>query len=112
MTSPLPDLIDRLFVATNAFDVESALALFAPDAAIDDLSVGGRFAGLAGVRSYIKQFFVGYATVTRIVSLEMEGDCRAIVHLDVKGYFGHETSAMRISVDPNGLITAIDANVA
>ena len=111
IASSLQDLINRLFVATNAFDVDGALALFTPDCWIDDLSVGGRFEGLAGVRSYIEQFFVGYETVTQLLSLEMEDNGQVVACLDLHGYFGHEISAMRIFVNADGIITAIDANV-
>jgi hypothetical protein len=45
--------------ATNAFDIDAALSLFAPDAIIDDTSVGNSFIGHAGVRDYIERFVVG-----------------------------------------------------
>ncbi|GAB2813935.1 hypothetical protein GCM10027276_13380 [Comamonas piscis] len=38
-------LADTLIAATNAFDVNGVLALFTPDAVIDDPSTGHRFEG-------------------------------------------------------------------
>ena len=53
----------RLIDATNAVDVEAALALFTSDAVLDDVSVGDKFANTAGIRRYLQNFFVGYHTL-------------------------------------------------
>ncbi|WP_123070504.1 nuclear transport factor 2 family protein [Massilia aurea] len=102
---------DALIAATNAFDVERALALFAPDAVIDDPSTGHRFDGSAGVRDYIARYFVGYRTVSRFLSLEHAGDRRARLRLDFTGDFGHEVGVLDISVVRQGLIARIDADL-
>ncbi len=102
---------DALITATNAFDVESVLTLFTPDAVIDDPSTGHRFDGHAGIRRYIEQYFVGYHTVTRFMSMELLEDNRARVRVDFTGDFGHEIGLLEISVNARGLIVRIDAEL-
>lgn len=105
------DLINRLIAATNAFDVAAALALFAPDAVIDDVSVGEKFKATDGVRRYLEQFFVGYNTVSKVLSVDKISDYRAIAHLDFTGDFGHETGVLDITTNEDGLIASIDADL-
>lgn len=107
----MQDLIEKLVAATNAFDVQTTLALFAAETSIDDISVGRKFPGAAGVQTYIEHFFVGYHTVTKIESIELLGERRAIAHLDFTGDFGHETGFLDIKTDRNGLITRIKADL-
>ena len=102
-------LIRQFVDATNAFDVEAALALFAPDAVIDDESVGEKFVGTAGVRTYLEDYFVRYHTVSRLESVEVSDDRRAKAQLDFTGDFGHETGALEVTVNAAGLIVAIGA---
>jgi len=102
-------LIDQLIAATNSFDVEAALALFASDAVIDDVSVGEKFENIAGVRKYLEDFFVGYQTVTRLVSLAVADDRHAKAQVDFTGDFGHETGALELTRNADGLIVAVAA---
>jgi len=102
---------DALIAATNDFDVDAALALFTSDAVIDDPSTGHRFDGQNGIRDYLTQFFVGYHTVTRLLSVETVGNGRARVRVDFTGDFGYEIGLLDISVDPGGLIARIDADL-
>ena len=104
-------LADALIAATNAFDVDAALALFAPDALIDDPSTGHRLDGHPGIRNYLTEFFVGYHTVTRLLSLEPSGGNRTRLRVDFTGDFGHEIGLLDISVGPDGLIARIDADL-
>ena len=104
-------LANTLIAATNAFDVDAALALFAPEALIDDPSTGQRFDGHPGIREYLTQFFVGYHTVTRLLSIEVTGDSRARLRVDFTGDFGHEIGRLDISVGSGGLIRRIDADL-
>ena len=104
-------LANTLITATNAFDVDAALALFAPEALIDDPSTGQRFDGHPGIRDYLTQFFVGYHTVTRLLSIEVTGDSRARLRVDFTGDFGHEIGLLDIAVGPDGLIARIDADL-
>jgi hypothetical protein len=87
------------------------LNLFAPDALIDDPSTGHSFDDHAGIRSYIEQYFIGYHTVTKLLSVEGLSHQSARVRVDFSGDFGHEIGLLEISVDANGLIMRNDANL-
>ena len=102
---------DALISATNAFDVEGVLKLFAADALIDDPSTGHRFDGHAGIRTYVEQYFIGYKTVTRMLSIKPLGANRASVRVDFTGDFGHEIGVLQIAVNSDGLIIRIDADL-
>lgn len=102
---------DALIAATNAFAVEQVLGLFAHDAVIDDPSTGHRFDGNAGIRRYVEQYFVGYQTVTRFLSMQRLGPQRARVRVDFTGDFGHEIGNLDITVDALGLIARLDADL-
>jgi len=102
---------DALIFATNAFDVKRVLSLFTPDAVIDDPSTGQRFDGHAGIRDYIEQYFIGYHTVTRFLSIESLGDNRARVRVDFTGDFGHEIGVLVMFLNTDGLIARVDANL-
>jgi ketosteroid isomerase-like protein len=110
-TTNLRKNADAFIATTNAGDVDAALRLFAPDAVIDDPSTGHCFDGHAGIRRYIEQFFVGYHTVTRLLSLEDLGAGLARVRLDFTGDFGHEVGLLDMSVDAAGTIIRIDASL-
>lgn len=103
--------VNALIAATNAFDVKGALTLFTPDAVIDDPSTGHRFDGHAGIRRYIDEYFVGYHTVTKLMSIEFLGESRARVRVDFTGDFGREIGLLEIGLDARGLILRIDASL-
>lgn len=103
--------VDALFAATNAFDVEAAVALFKPDAIIDDPSTGHKFVGQSGVREYVERYFVGYHTVSRVISIDSIAEDRMRVRVDFKGDFGHEIGVLQIAVGTKGLIVHIDADL-
>ena len=103
------DTIERLIAATNAFDVDAALALFASNAVIDDASVGETFENTAGVRRYLEQFFVGYHTASRLDGIAVTDDRHARAQLDFTGDFGHETGFLDVATNADGLIVSIDA---
>lgn len=102
---------DALIAATNAFAVEQVLGFFAHDAVIDDPSTGHRFDGHAGIRRYVEQYFVGYQTVTRFLSMQRTGPQRARVRVDFTGDFGHEIGNLDITVNAQGLIARLDADL-
>lgn len=107
----LRHVADALIAATNAFAVERVLALFAHDAVIDDPSTGHRFDGHAGIRRYVEQYFVGYQTVTRFLSMQRLGPQRARVRVDFTGDFGHEIGNLDITVNAQGLIARLHADL-
>lgn len=102
---------DALIAATNAFDVDAALALFTPDAVIEDQSTGHGFPGHAGIRDYVERYFVGYHTVTRLLSVEPLSGNEGRVRVDFTGDFGHEIGVLEISVNADGVIVRIDADL-
>lgn len=87
-------LVENLIQRANAFDIDGAVALFAANAVIDDVSVGDAFVGHEGIRTYFERFFVGYNTSSRLLSLEQRGDFSAHVRLDFTGDFGHEVGIL------------------
>ena len=97
--------------ATNAFDPDAALALFTPDAVIDDPSTGEVFDGHAGIRDYVKRFFVGYHTVTKLLSVTPLEGGRARARVDLTGDFGHEIGRLDLALGGDGLIVRIDAEL-
>lgn len=103
--------IDALISATNAFEVDATLALFSPEAIIDDPSTGECFEHHAGIRDYIERFFVGYHTVTRLLSIENLDDGRTRARVDFTGDFGHEIGRLDMTFDTEGLILRIDADL-
>lgn len=107
----MESLIDSFIRTANAFDVDGTLALFGPNAVIDDISVGAAFTGRDGVRQYIERFFVGYNTKSRLLSVEEEGSLTAVARLDFTGDFGHEVGVLRIAINSAGLIGHIDADL-
>jgi len=105
------ELVEKFVQIANAFDIPGALSLFAPDAVIDDVSVGDAFVGIEGVKRYLEQFFVGYHTQSRLLSIENQQDHTFVVRLDFTGDFGHEIGILRIAVNADGLIERIDADL-
>lgn len=104
-------LVDQFIRLANAFDVEGTLALFTSDAVIEDVSVGNVFAGIEGIRRYLEQFFVGYSTASKLLSLEQPHKLVALARLDFTGTFGHEIGSLRIQANTAGLIERIDADL-
>jgi ketosteroid isomerase-like protein len=110
-TANLRKSAEAFIATTNAGDVDAAVALFVPDAVIDDPSTGHCFNGHTGVRAYIEQFFVGYHTVTRLLSMQERGAGLARVRVDFSGDFGHEIGLLDMAVDAAGKIVRIDASL-
>ncbi|MCE6076856.1 nuclear transport factor 2 family protein [Agrobacterium vitis] len=107
----MEEIVESFIRTANAFDVEATLFLFAPDAVIDDVSVGDAFEGTDGVRQYLERFFVGYHTATRLLSIEMLDDRTSDVRVDFTGDFGHEIGILKIVINAAGLIERIDADL-
>jgi ketosteroid isomerase-like protein len=107
----MQEIVESFIRTANAFDVEATLSLFAPDAVIDDVSVGDAFEGTDGVRQYLERFFVGYHTATRLLSIEIPDDSTSDVRVDFTGDFGHEIGILKIVINAAGLIERIDADL-
>jgi len=107
----LKQAAERFIAGTNAFDADAVVALFAPNATIDDPSTGHTFLGHAGIRDYVERYFVGYHTATRLLSLKELAENQALARVDFTGDFGHEIGRLLITLDPAGLITRIDADL-
>jgi ketosteroid isomerase-like protein len=105
----IKQIIKQFIKASNAFDVETALKLFADHAVIDDVSVGEKFKNTKGVRKYLETFFVGYKTVTKLESVEILDNWNAKAQVDFTGNFGHETGGLNFTLNKDGLIIAISA---
>lgn len=110
-----PDLrhaaVRALFNATNAFNVDAAVALFKRGAVIDDPSTGHKFVGQSGIRDYVERYFVGYHTVSRVLSIDPLSKDRVRVRVDFKGDFGHEVGVLEIVIGPKGLIVHVHADL-
>lgn len=104
-------LVESFIASANAFDVERALSLFAPDAVIEDVSVGNAFVGWDGVRIYLERFFVGYNTASRLLSIQTPYAFNSNVRVDFTGDFGHEVGILKIAINSDGLIERIDADL-
>jgi ketosteroid isomerase-like protein len=107
----MQEIVASFIRTANAFDVEATLSLFAPDAVIDDVSVGDAFEGSDGVRLYLERFFVGYHTETRLLSIEMLDDRTSDVRVEFTGDFGHEIGILKIAINAVGMIERIDADL-
>ena len=104
-------IVDALISATNGYDVEAVLTLSTPDAVIDDPSTGERFDGHPGIQEYVERFFVGYHTVTKLLSVKSLDASRLRARVEFTGDFGHEIGRLDLTFDPGGLITRIDADL-
>lgn len=107
----MEQFVDTLLRTLNARDVDGAVALFAPGAVIDDVSVGDAFVGTDGIRQYLDQFFVGYRTTSKRLALTQLDDVTVIVRVDFIGDFGHEIGSLRIRRGAGGLIEHIAASL-
>lgn len=102
-------IVKQFIKLSNAFDVDSALKLFADNAVIDDQSVGDKFKNTKGVRKYLDTFFVGYNTVTKLESMKVLGNHSAKAQVDFTGDFGHETGGLSFTLNNDGQILKISA---
>ena len=103
--------IGLLFEATNAFEVDAALALFTAQAVIDDPSVGRVFEGRAAIKEYLTTFFVGYQTATTILSMQVSSAGVVAVRTDFTGLYGHEVGNLHFNFDQHGMIKRIHADL-
>jgi hypothetical protein len=105
----LEQVVQQFISAANRFDTQSVLGLFAAEAVIEDVSVGDKFEHAAGIKKYFVTFFIGYNTVTKLLSMEHIGPGQVIAKVDFTGDFGHETGVLAMRINESGLIEHIDA---
>jgi len=86
MTTPHDDIINRWIAVSNDFDTAGYLSFFTEGASIDDPSIGDVFEGEAGLRNYFENYFIGYKTQTRVVSIQAEETFTHVV-VDFTGTF-------------------------
>ncbi|ESQ81400.1 nuclear transport factor 2 family protein [Asticcacaulis benevestitus] len=103
--------VDAFISATNGYNVALVIKLFTPNAVIDDPSTGERFDGHPGIQEYVERFFVGYHTVTKLLSVTSLDASRVRARVEFTGDFGYEIGRLDFSFDPGGLITRIDADL-
>lgn len=97
---PYRHVVEPLIRATNSFDAQAALHLFAHDAVIDDPSTRERFEGHAGVRDYMDRFFVGSRTATKLLSLEELKAAGIRARVDFTGDFRPEIGRLNVPPAP------------
>lgn len=107
----LEHIAQQFIAAANRFDTQAVLDLFASNAVIEDVSVGEKFEGTAGIKKYIDNFFIGYHTKTKLLSFEYPGQGKILAKVDFTGDFGHETGWLAIRFNDEGLIDYIDADL-
>ena len=107
----LEHIVQQFIAAANKFDTEGVLGLFAPDAVIDDVSVGDKFEQTEGIKKYFVTFFIGYNTSTQLLSLEHTEPGRINAKVDFTGDFGNETGRLDFHINDAGLIGQIDADL-
>jgi ketosteroid isomerase-like protein len=73
--------------ASNSYDTDRYLDFYTEDAVLDDPSVGRKFRGKNGVRSYYESYFIGYKTQTKQVQLSITANNRAHLEVEFTGDF-------------------------
>lgn len=79
--------IDNWLAQANAFNTEKFLENWHTDGVLDDPSVGQIFRGHPGIRRYFEDYFIGYKTQTKLVSLEITAPDSAHITVDFTGEF-------------------------
>ena len=79
--------INEWIKATNNFDTTKYLSFYLTDAILDDLSVGRKFLGHAGIEDYFNSYFIGYNTHTEIIGLKVLGEDQVYLEVNFSGDF-------------------------
>lgn len=80
-------IISEWIAAGNAFDSEKYLSFYAEDAVLNDPSVGRKFNGHKGIRSYFESYFIGYNTKTELVRIDDISATKVHVEVHFTGDF-------------------------
>jgi len=79
--------IDEWIAVGNAFDTERYLGFYLEDAVLDDPSVGEVFKGHREIKKYFDSYFIGYNTLTELVSLDLINSNQALIEVKFSGNF-------------------------
>jgi ketosteroid isomerase-like protein len=98
--------------AANAYDTDQYLSFYLTDAVLDDPSVGRKFTGHKGIKTYFNSYFIDYKTQTKIIKLNIENEDRAHVKVAFSGEFpeGHIRGTFDL-VFRNGKIAHVTADL-
>jgi ketosteroid isomerase-like protein len=79
--------IDDWLNASNDFDTLKYLEFYAPDAILDDPSVGRKFIEHKGIRDYFESYFIGYNTHTKLLNMNIKDEENIHLEVDFTGDF-------------------------
>jgi len=79
--------IEEWILVSNSYDTDQYLEFFTATAVLDDPSVGRKFTGKQGIKAYFVNYFIGYKTQTRQVSLVVKDGRRAHLEVEFSGNF-------------------------
>jgi len=83
----IPLLVDAWIAAGNSYDTEKYLSFYSEKAIFDDPSVGKKFKGRKGIKTYFDSFFIEYETQTRKVELIVKDENQAHLEVEFTGIF-------------------------
>ena len=78
----IKDFIQEWIAVGNSYDTKKYLSFYDDEAVLDDPSVGRKFIGISGIRTYFEDYFIAYKTQTTLVALQLIDHEHA--HLEVK----------------------------
>ncbi|WP_442591799.1 nuclear transport factor 2 family protein [Pedobacter sp. AW31-3R] len=79
--------IEEWIAVSNRYDTEKYLAFYAEKSVLDDPSVGRKFSGREGIRTYFENYFIGYKTQTKQVNITVSDTNRAHLEVEFTGDF-------------------------
>jgi ketosteroid isomerase-like protein len=80
-------IIKEWISVSNSYNTEKYLAFYTEDAVLDDPSVGRKFKGKEGIKSYFESYFIGYRTHTKQVRLTLNEKNKAHLEVEFSGDF-------------------------
>lgn len=79
--------IEEWISVSNSYDTEKYLEFYSGDTVFDDPSVGKKFNGKNGVKTYFESYFIGYKTQTKKVRLTVKDETHAHLEVEFTGDF-------------------------
>jgi hypothetical protein len=87
----LEEIIQDWISVSNSYNTEKYLTFYTNNAVLDDVSVGKKFIGKAGLKEYFERYFIGYKTQTKVVNLVKETVNKASLEVEFMGDFPEGT---------------------